>query len=586
MNDIKRQIYSNVSDEWLRLFERKLLNNNEVKSTVINEGYLLPLRVNKSIKKRGLFFNGGCVDHNLSFVAGLIRNDKHDASHTVYGGYEFDPTQVSTIDETVIFGGIIDTHFGHFVLDCLSRLWFKVKNPSMKHKWAFIPIKNEIIPEYFYTFMELLGICRDDIIIVQNITSYKETIVPEQSLISFEYAKPEFLSIYETIVKNCGDKSSYKFKKVYLTRTALNGQSTGVCLGEEYFEEFYSKQGYKVISPEKLSLREQISIIHNCDEVVCTMGTLSHFCLFMKNKSKITILTRAKTTLKPQAILLKIVEEKNIEFNIVDVSMNFIFDKRNQGIYLLGPNEQWKKFVKDQFNISLSDVFNGELIISYMKGFYERFKDPKNYAILKDLSFFDVLNNLALIFDGVRLDKNNYPAKTLCEQLSNEVDALKLKNKSLENRNMNVADAIKNYFNVPYVFAKFHRSVVGWTEFELTNNISNIETSKLRRIEAVVLKADFPDVMLHYSSYVDKLGWLDTVKNGEVSGTEGKKMPIRSFKCICISNIYSINYRYIDKQLKWSRWYSEGDYLPIDANNEIYMIEFLLSTDKLKSIHP
>ena len=48
MKDLKRQIYSNVSDEWLRLFESKLLNNNEVKSTVINEGYLLPVRVNKS----------------------------------------------------------------------------------------------------------------------------------------------------------------------------------------------------------------------------------------------------------------------------------------------------------------------------------------------------------------------------------------------------------------------------------------------------------------------------------------------------------------------------------------------------------
>ncbi len=47
MKDLKRQIYSNVSDEWLRLFESKLLNN-EVKSTVINEGYLLPVRVNKS----------------------------------------------------------------------------------------------------------------------------------------------------------------------------------------------------------------------------------------------------------------------------------------------------------------------------------------------------------------------------------------------------------------------------------------------------------------------------------------------------------------------------------------------------------
>lgn len=577
MKDIKRQIYSNVSDEWLKLFERNLLNNNEVKSTVINEGYLLPLRVNKSIKKRGLFFNGGCVDHNLSFVAGLIRNDKHDASHTVYGGYEFDPTQVSTIDETVIFGGIIDTHFGHFVLDCLSRLWFKVKNPSMKHKWAFIPIKNEIIPEYFYTFMELLGICRDDIIIVQNITSYKETIVPEQSLISFEYAKPEFLSIYETIVKNCGDKSSYKFKKVYLTRTALNGQSTGVCLGEEYFEEFYSKQGYKVISPEKLSLREQISIIHNCDEVVCTMGTLSHFCLFMKNKSKITILTRAKTTLKPQAILLKIVEEKNIEFNIVDVSMNFIFDKRNQGVYLLGPNEQWRRFAKDEYGVSISDEFNGDLIINYFKGFYERFKDPKNYAILKDLSFFDILNNFSLIFDGKRLDRSNYSAKTISEQLKEEVESLKCKNKMLELKNTNYIKAVQSSLETPVVLAKFHRSSIGWSEYDLTYQLDNYMSHDLHRIEAFVLKTDTPEINLSYSSYVNELGWLDMMSEGEISGTVGKKMPIRSFKCICKSSKYSIKYRCIDKTQKWSNWYSDGDFLPIQKNNELFGIEWIIT---------
>lgn len=577
MKDIKRQIYSNVSDEWLRLFERKLLNNNEVKSTVINEGYLLPVRVNKSIKKRGLFFNGGCVDHNLSFVAGLIRNDKHDASHTVYGGYEFDPTQVSTIDETVIFGGIIDTHFGHFVLDCLSRLWFKVKYPSIKHKWAFIPIKNDVIPGYFYAFMELLGICRDDIIIVQNITSYKETIVPEQSLISFEYAKPEFLSIYETIVKNCGDKSSYKFKKVYLTRTALNGQSTGVCLGEEYFEEFYSKQGYKVISPEKLSLREQISIIHNCDEVVCTMGTLSHFCLFMKNKSKITILTRAKTTLKPQAILLKIVEEKNIEFNIVDVSMNFIFDKRNQGVYLLGPNEQWRRFAKDEYGVSISDEFNGDLIINYFKGFYERFKDPKNYAILKDLSFFDILNNFSLIFDGKRLDGSNYSAKTISEQLKEEVESLKCKNKMLELKNTNYIKAVQSSLETPVVLAKFHRSSIGWSEYDLTYQLDNYMSHDLHRIEAFVLKTDAPEINLSYSSYVNELGWLDMMSEGEISGTVGKKMPIRSFKCICKSSKYSIKYRCIDKTQKWSNWYSDGDFLPIQKNNELFGIEWIIT---------
>ena len=577
MKDVDKHIYSNVSDEWLRLFERKLLDSNDSKSATIDGGFLLPVRVNKSIKKTGLFFNGGCVDHDLSFVAGLIRNDKHDASHTVYGGYVFDPKKVSIKDETVIFGGIIDTHFGHFVLDCLSRLWFKVKNPSMKHKWAFIPLKNEIIPEYFYTFMELLGVHRDDIIIVQNIVSYKKIIVPEQSLVSFEYARPEFLSIYETIAKNCENKSSNNLKKVYLTRTALKGESSGVCLGEEYFEKFYTKQGYSVISPEKLSLREQISIIHNCDEVVCTLGTLSHFCLFMKNKSKITILTRAKTTLKPQAILLKIIETKNIEFNIVDVSMNFIFDKRNQGVYLLGPNEQWRRFAKDAYGVSISDEFNGDLIINYFKGFYERFKDPKNYAILKDLSFFDILNNFSLIFDGKRLDRSNYSAKTISEQLKEEVESLKCKNKMLELKNTNYIKAVQSSLETPVVLAKFHRSSIGWSEYDLTYQLDNYMSHDLHRIEAFVLKTDVPEINLSYSSYVNELGWLDMMSEGEISGTVGKKMPIRSFKCICKSSKYSIKYRCIDKTQKWSNWYSDGDFLPIQKNNELFGIEWIIT---------
>lgn len=580
LTNLDKFIYATNIDEWELLFEQKLIVEKTPLITQINIGYFLPVKRNKDLDSKfaGIHYEGGCVDQQMNFVGGVVRNKKLSSSHTVYGIYKFDQNKVQTINEKVIFGGIIDNHFGHFILDCLSRLWFKLDERSNNLKWAFIPIKSNVIPAFFFNFLEFIGINREDIIIVNDIVSYSEILVPEQSITSFQSCYPIHYKIYEAIAKHTQNfKKDKIIKKIYLTRTALNEKASNKIIGEQYFESFYKNQGFEIISPENFPLSEQISLVANCDELVCTLGTLSHFVLFMKEKSKITILTRAKSVLKPQAILLKLMKEyKDISFNIIDVSMNFINDSRNQGISLIGPTKEWKNFVKENYNIILNDNFSGSSIIDYLKNFYEIYKELPKYSDLKDLSFFNILDNLALILDGKHLDKSTYSVKTKYELLEEERNFYKLENSILKHKIESLSNTFHAILKTPTICSKYHCSNIGWLDFKFIDE--RCLNDSLQRIEAFILKSNEINPIIEYSSYNNDNGWVDWCSEGQVCGTIGKKLPIRSFKCRSVSDMYILKYRFLDNTKQWSRWFYEEDFLPIDHKNEIFLIEIIIET--------
>ena len=417
--ELQKRLYVSNYDQWANLVNKNFISDRKLKVTEIDDGVILPAKwVEEPVYKGGVF------DLNMNFVAGFFRkNPPKNSLFGVCGAYDVD--EIAKSDEEVIFGGVLIGFFGHFILECLGRMWYILQNPQDQRKIVFLIVREEC--EYFYQFFNLLDIDRERIIILQAPTQFKKVIVPDESIHSwYDYTK-EYLMPYDYIR---GKVQKGNIKKLYLTRSklTLTGRSTDEFPGkylcnEEYFEQFYSGKGYKVISPEEFSIEEQISMIAGADEIVSTLGSLSHFALFCKPGTKFTILNRVDNdTLYPQCLIN---EAKKIDWYIVDASMNFLpIQERGGGVSLLGETKYWKQFIKEKYNETINT---------------ETWKDKLDEYIDKWCYFYSFDGSKQLINSVVRrtyeLTKINVmPPETLLKALVQRIDFLESQLKLLSSK--------------------------------------------------------------------------------------------------------------------------------------------------------
>ncbi|MGV2686459.1 DUF563 domain-containing protein, partial [Clostridium perfringens] len=116
----------------------------------------------------------------------------------------------------------------------------------------------------FLEFMHLLGLSDEQLIDVQTPMQFQSVIIPEFSYIERDYYTEEFKNIYRTVVSNVNVSGIKPYSHIYFTRRkfpyARNKER-----GEKDIEALFVANGYKVISPEKLTLSEQIYYMNNCD---------------------------------------------------------------------------------------------------------------------------------------------------------------------------------------------------------------------------------------------------------------------------------------------------------------------------------
>ena len=311
-------------------------------------------------------------------------------------------------------------------------------------------------------------------------------------------------------------------KKLYLTRSEFDESNTlpwRRCFNEKYFDDFFSARGFKIVAPEKLSLEEQISLVMGADEIAATMGTLTNWAaIFCKPSAKFIMLNRTKVQFTFQILINEIFALEN--YYIIEGSRDFMYSKHSNGVFLLGSNEYWQKFVADYFGekIDLDDdaPYLGESLDKYINHWVKQYKDPKHFD-----KWVDSLKNLCRC------------VVTLERQLSK---------------------------NRPLVAYQTHIANKGWGDWKSEAQLSNDLTQKL---DIQAIKIDFPDHVVYYAVYFnDKEGWSKEVANGEMAGTTGKKKPITGIKIRLDESgakDFDILYRVHKFDGTWTDWAKNGE---------------------------
>lgn len=296
------------------------------------------------------------------------------------------------IDERIVFIGLLGAlrfyAYGDYLINTINKLWIFIKKPELLNcKICFFIDSDNNIP---FELLELFGIKKENLINIKEITQAREIIIPQSSMPVFEnkWAK-EFDKVVEKIKENVKSKN---YKKVYLSRNKLP-QSIKT-YGEDIIEKQFKKNGFKIIYPEKYSIKEQIAILKDCEFLAGTIGSNMHNAIFCKHNIKTVYLNRTELT---NIVQMTIDAMKNFNANYIDV-YTYIFTSYPYGLpYLIEFNSNLKMFFKDN-NLKYDKNINiNKELLAFIKALANNNNVKTNSFGIYDNTELSILNNFRKI---------------------------------------------------------------------------------------------------------------------------------------------------------------------------------------------
>ena len=340
MSEVKR-IYIDISLEkdavithGRNYFQPRNLSVFEVENHII-----LPLR-HERINARGSKFSGGIVTETMDFYAPCAHiHDLSNGIGSLKEGYSVDLSSVMTDERTVIWGGVLFDHFGHFLCESLNRLWYEVKHSDQKYPVVFICEKSRKISASVRSCLDLLGLTGDRLILIDRPTRFSKIIVPEASSVLTGFYTEEFVLPFHAIAEKV---APLPYEKVYFSRRKLKG---GIKIyGEDRLEKVFKANGYKIVYPEKISLNEQIAYVKGAKEIACVMGSATHLSLFAAPRTKLIVLERTEHINKEQILINQACD---LDWYSIGANMNYLPVGHEFSPILMGITDHAAAFFKD-----------------------------------------------------------------------------------------------------------------------------------------------------------------------------------------------------------------------------------------------
>lgn len=365
MNHKRKEIYNEYSN-------KSYFSSKELSVCEVVNGTVLPAKDDVSSNPK-LWAIGGVIDENGKFI------DKSNSSYLFGGNYEYNENFVDYYDEEVIFMGPFIKHWGHFICDQISRLWYILDHPS-KYKIVYCGWNWNYglsdISENYLELLELLGIQKEQLINIQKPTQFKKVIIPDFSFVSREYYTKEFLDMVNIIVQNAQLDISDFPKNIYFTRLSLQNANDKE-RGESQIVEYLKKKDFVIVSPEKLSFKEQVFYLNHCENVCMISGSISHNLLFALANNHMIILNKMDRINHYQMLIDHITNANVIYIDVYKKVFDVLF---GMGPFLMFVNKYLRKWggnilgVKN--HISFSDY------IWYFKMYHSIYQDKNNRRLL------------------------------------------------------------------------------------------------------------------------------------------------------------------------------------------------------------
>ncbi len=420
--------------------ERDFFSKRELSIKTFDNITLLPPKF-KSWRTVPMCLGGG-VDERNNYIDDMAASN-FDV-HRMYGSYQYDSEKVKYADETVFYSGFYVQQWGHFLLECISRLYPIVQNPEKYKdmKIIFLPMReNDEINGTFLELLNLIGIRDEQIVILREPTRYKKIIVPEQSLNMNIFGTKEYETIINCIVEKAIEKpvKIKTHKKIYLSRKNWS-LSIGRDIGEEKIEKFFNQNGFKSVSMEQYSLVEQIHILQGADHVASAICTLPHNLIFARDGIKSTIINKMPHYNVSQ---FQIDEFRNLDATYIDAYSGIFLTDIGGGPFLFDVNENLINYAKDNGMKLPKQKLRKKDIIKYLDLCFEKIEDFTDEELFEFRNLYKIMRTRFHFYSKKELFIKKYFYKVLSM-------IIKGKNKYFYNRYIEYKNRLKEYKKVMF----------------------------------------------------------------------------------------------------------------------------------------
>lgn len=328
-----------------------------------SQATILPLR--KEPGSGLLFGKGGVVDCHgkyvpLSAIPGRVEY-----------AYPFENPEYR--DEKVVYCGYLVNHWGHFLIEGVTRLWYFLENDPTVDKYVFFLNEHESreISGNFREFLELLKIW-DKLEIINRPTTYREVIIPELGIHTLNSYIPALLNVYDTVATNImADPDWETPQKIYFSRSQFQ-KAQEFEFGLDTLDNFFAKNGYTILFPEKLSLSRMIHYIRHADVIATLSGSASHNTFFATQGQNVEIVERQVISDDDQSGI-----NRMKELNVTYIDANIpLYPIDCVGPYIMGYTPEFQRFAQDHGYAAPDSKYITEkryrtCFIKYMKAYID-----------------------------------------------------------------------------------------------------------------------------------------------------------------------------------------------------------------------
>jgi capsular polysaccharide biosynthesis protein len=165
-------------------------------------------------------------------------------------------------------------HFGHFITESLVRLWaIDSLNETFKSVVFYKFSTNHEVPNFVFDTIDLIA-PGANISILEGPASFELLAVPQ------ELKSGSYIYGHSAVRKMCRGLLSRLerrngLEKVYVSRSRL-GAGNGGLIYEELIDEYMQAEGYTVLYPEEMPIRDQLEIYSSAEKLVFADGSAVH----------------------------------------------------------------------------------------------------------------------------------------------------------------------------------------------------------------------------------------------------------------------------------------------------------------------
>lgn len=192
------------------------------------------------------------------------------------------------ISETCVYGGVLQLHYGHFLLEGLARGWFLVERRDLPILWHSFNGRRNLLP-WHREVLALLGIPEGRLRFVTGPLQAARVLLPDAGFVVNRWLDPEHARLLGVFPFADSPRAGHR---VWLSRSRLREGIARVD-GEADMEASLAAAGWTIMHPESLPVWQQLAVMAHAEQIAGFEGSAFHTLLLARDvRARITLWRR------------------------------------------------------------------------------------------------------------------------------------------------------------------------------------------------------------------------------------------------------------------------------------------------------